>query len=670
MRVGWLSGAFFVVCTLLLFGPSMKLAKASEPPALEQVGGADAITTTLHPGWNMVGWLGPDTPASEIFDAVPELGEVVAWDAVTQRYMRMSRSGDGELLTLTPGMGFWLHVEGDERVPWTRASVSDGLVLDLYEGSNIIGWTGGDGVPVRGLLSQLGDTLESAWQWDSEAQRFNYYFPDPATGNTITELRHGDALWLVLASDARLWAAGTTRPTFTFHEEMTAEERGALRTSVESVREVFARHFGVHTANFDVRVGGSRCGTATASVLSLSLECSDGSSVVAHEYFHVLQQQLASPSGIAPVWLTEGAAIYAEGVYDAVTSETQTVEGWLATEHRVNVACAMSAPNGAYPLASIDYDVLSRDIAAACLVALAADLLVDLSGHGSLISYYDELSLSGNVQSSFAEAFGLDVDVFYETFLEHLRGLPPPYPHLADNEVEPVLVLLGDIPPETERAMRRELEMLQAFFNVRFEAGSADYTIYVGINVEALQATFLDLTGSPLPKGTAQGGFGALQFVVLDQLQLPYTLYHQHFSRLLERLAPWQALPPVLNRHGPDWLTAGTRLYIRSAYQEEQGIDSMDRVRDEQMDLAVQSTRPLTGMETGVGAYSYQEVSAVGFLAADWLAGHAGEAALLNYYRQLPSSQSWQHAFEAAFRLSVEDFYEAFESYRATLTER
>ena len=60
----------------------------------------------------------------------------------------------------------------------------------------------------------------------------------------------------------------------------------------------------------------------------------------------------------------------------------------------------------------------------------------------------------------------------------------------------------------------------------------------------------------------------------------------------------------------------------------------------------------------------------LGFLAADWLADRAGVEALAGYYRRLPSSDSWQEAFEGAFGIAIDDFYESFEAYRAEIVPR
>ena len=56
---------------------------------------------------------------------------------------------------------------------------------------------------------------------------------------------------------------------------------------------------------------------------------------------------------------------------------------------------------------------------------------------------------------------------------------------------------------------------------------------------------------------------------------------------------------------------------------------------------------------------------ALSSIAGELLADRASEAALFDYFRQLPTSDTWQEAFEAAFEMSVDDFYEAFEARRA-----
>ena len=59
-----------------------------------------------------------------------------------------------------------------------------------------------------------------------------------------------------------------------------------------------------------------------------------------------------------------------------------------------------------------------------------------------------------------------------------------------------------------------------------------------------------------------------------------------------------------------------------------------------------------------LGGYSFC------LLAAELLAAHSGESSLLSFYRRLELGRTWQEAFEAAFGMPVEEFYELFEAHR------
>ena len=52
-------------------------------------------------------------------------------------------------------------------------------------------------------------------------------------------------------------------------------------------------------------------------------------------------------------------------------------------------------------------------------------------------------------------------------------------------------------------------------------------------------------------------------------------------------------------------------------------------------------------------------------MAAELLAPRAGQRALLEFYALMQPGTSWQMAFEAAFSMTVTEFYELFEEHRA-----
>ena len=47
----------------------------------------------------------------------------------------------------------------------------------------------------------------------------------------------------------------------------------------------------------------------------------------------------------------------------------------------------------------------------------------------------------------------------------------------------------------------------------------------------------------------------------------------------------------------------------------------------------------------------------------------AGETAIFEYFRSLSNSRSWREAFEGAFGVTVDGFYEAFEEHRSAIED-
>ena len=93
--------------------PSVAFARTTSAPD------ASTITTQLQPGWNMVGWVGPETLSAQVFEELPALRQISAWDAGQQRYRRAWPDQDEALPALTPDRGL-------------RASESDQSCLPAY----------------------------------------------------------------------------------------------------------------------------------------------------------------------------------------------------------------------------------------------------------------------------------------------------------------------------------------------------------------------------------------------------------------------------------------------------------------------------------------------------------------------------------------------------------
>ncbi len=209
--------------------------------------GSATLTTQLLPGWNMVAWLGPEASVSELFDAIPALRQVSAWDSDEQRYRRALRANtphDG-LTRLTTSMGLWLRVGGDEPVQWTRVLYEGHVLLSLRSGLNLVGWTGRDGESFAQSAGRVGDALVLASRWNAETQSYELFGP-PAKDSL--RLNRGEAIWVELNDDARWWQwasfDGRAEPTLTFLGDVPDETEAAIGREFQVLQSFFRERFG------------------------------------------------------------------------------------------------------------------------------------------------------------------------------------------------------------------------------------------------------------------------------------------------------------------------------------------------------------------------------------------------------------------------------------------
>ena len=159
MRLTRLGPALLAALAALLLAAGLTPASPSE--AADEIAEVETITTVLHPGWNMVGWVGPTAPVWHLFEEIGALRVVATHDETTRDYRYAWPSRQDEFPMLTPGLGLWLYVSGDTPVRWTRPAVTDGAVVRLRAGRNLAG-VAADGGPRRvetGVLTPLGSPM-------------------------------------------------------------------------------------------------------------------------------------------------------------------------------------------------------------------------------------------------------------------------------------------------------------------------------------------------------------------------------------------------------------------------------------------------------------------------------------------------------------------------------
>ena len=186
------SAALVVTVGLLMLLPS---AGAESPP--------NATTRTLQPPWNLVA-----APESTTIDALvlgkPQIDAVFRWNPDAQQFDSWLRDAPPILNTLnrvTGGEGLWVLV--GEPVNWIHPPIGSPLSVPAapvrVSQWLMMGVTGTDAPVTEAVIGGATRVLG----FDAAIQRFRTFDPDlPSALNTLTTLRHGDAVWGLFEADA------------------------------------------------------------------------------------------------------------------------------------------------------------------------------------------------------------------------------------------------------------------------------------------------------------------------------------------------------------------------------------------------------------------------------------------------------------------------------------
>ena len=426
--------AGIAVLLVLAIGPALFVSQRSALAA------DDTVTTVLQPGLNLAGWTEDEAGIEAIFDTIPELDLVYAWDAEDQwfRWAVQTESGvQGDLKALTPGMGLWLSLAGDRPVTWTRPLVPEAADAPLREGWNIAVWVGEEGIATSDALQDIGHILTSV---------------QDADGREPGSLRRGDAFWLQVSAPREWWQPAIEAPAYElprleFSGEFSSEQQAAHRADVEDVVAYFARRFGIWVSDLTIHFvetsqggsGLSTCGLYQGKRIRLfGAGCFDS---LAHEYAHAIQDKLGQPH---PSWLAEGVANrwedqyaahagtlrYAEHLVNTVIPLSQTIEAPLLT-HWNKGTFASYTPEAYY------------------LAQLGTEFLADAAGEQSLYDFFSLLTKRQGWHGAFSEAFGISIYEFAEDFEEYREEVAPRFRRVRGrvlgSDSKPVAGVLVDV---------------------------------------------------------------------------------------------------------------------------------------------------------------------------------------------------------------------------------
>ena len=412
LRVGvtyaGLLGLFLLVAGVALF--------ASWKPVAAQSG--EMVTTELQPGFNLAGWTEHEAPVSAIFEAIPQLDFVYAWDADGQRFraaVRTDAGAAGDLTTLTPGMGLVLWLGGDESFTWMRPLIPHAGGVFLSRGWNLVVWAGEDGIATTDALRRIEDLVTGVADADGDA---------PAV------LATGGAFWLRLSVD-KPWWQGAEFPEVEFASEFSPQEQATLRANLDEVVVYFAQRFGMVPPGRVVRFGDDyidACAHYAHPAIVLKSTCAGA---LAHEYAHALQHAMATLSGQpvagrwAPAWIGEGGANHWSAQYRAWQAGASGVVDLTSPPYLGAVVAT------ALPLRDMEtYDRLLGRGGSYSVAQFGVDWLASVAGPESVRDYYLERYRYGNWQAALRATFGISHSAFYREFEEHRAEFAPPHPQL------------------------------------------------------------------------------------------------------------------------------------------------------------------------------------------------------------------------------------------------
>lgn len=348
---------------------------------------------TLQPGENFIGWFDGKASVRVLFEAIPALESVWAWDAenlfgsegpgwLTAR--RDSTIPESRPLhTVAPGMGLSLFISGDSPVDlWVARTPAVGSV-ELYADWNLVAWLGRDTAYLADAVRGVGQSLDSAHSWDSTRGGWCSYRPALGRLNPSCTVQPGGAVWVNVDQDVN-WLQPTGKPPpVVFADEDSLSIKKRVNRDLNAAMDFFADEWGVQAdhsrttiyvaADGDSLVDVARrydhqclrdegrvrenwkkyaawyCGVAGGdSVIVLKKgrwelvlrnegqASPEGRYDLVHEYTHAVQHQLGGGwSADQPTWLVEGMAFWVEGLL--YVDDQGRDRDWLRRDNEVRL---------------------------------------------------------------------------------------------------------------------------------------------------------------------------------------------------------------------------------------------------------------------------------------------------------------------------------------------
>lgn len=430
-----------VIALSALFAAGSGLASADES-------GAEADSPVLlEPGYNFVGWIGESIAVGDLFETIPQIEVVLFWDPAERTWRSAAPGVPARFWTLDaidPGMAVLVWSGSEESVPWIAQTEPVLGRVELHEGTNWVSWAGPSGWSVDDVATGIGQSLLRVSVGDHDAL--------PA--QTSEELRRrsmlrGDPMVVEVARDVPWLQPTGLLPEISFFGDFSEERQQYYTDIVREVVGFFGMGFGleadpnvldiwifergvlnreglpstVRDVLTDHVTRNVATGSATRIVFPVSgtpVKRESTASVMLHEYFHALQQQLSGwNSGSAPVWITEGQAEWMEFKHDF----TGPANSWQYYTDREVGSC------GHVTLHAAQHRTFGCEYV---LGVLATRLLDESVGAERLVEFWRQMvprkigpngrwDSASRWEDAFGLAFGLTPDEFYGQY-DQQRG--------------------------------------------------------------------------------------------------------------------------------------------------------------------------------------------------------------------------------------------------------
>ena len=256
--------SLLAVLALISCALALDLARAQDPTT--------ETDTTLHPGLNLIGWTAEPTPTSQLFDEIPQLEAVWAWDAELDDWITAARGAPewlGGLGRLTPGMGLRMQLSGDQPYHWQRSTEPTRGLVKLRTGWNLVAWSGADQTPIDDALKGIGWSLRTVHRWNPITQQWGTWTSPARTAKLIAAdntdqnaqsseaeaatngeaetptIRRGEALWINVARAVNWLQPTDILPRLVFPGGASDKLQARAREDLEAVLNFYRTQYGI-----------------------------------------------------------------------------------------------------------------------------------------------------------------------------------------------------------------------------------------------------------------------------------------------------------------------------------------------------------------------------------------------------------------------------------------